>query len=159
MSCAKWSDEEILQMNKHLMSFATPREINRGARSLLIFKYWKGQEFRNFLCYFGFIAIRDYMAHSHYKNFLNLFCAVRMASSNKYVRKYAIIEKLFMDFVAEFKELNGGQFMTSNIHNVLHIIEDVDVSAYYHRFLPTPSKAIWAELKQSFVPAAVLLRR
>lgn len=121
----KWSHSELVQMSEHLISMRTPAEINRSARSLMIFRFWKGQEFRNFLLYFGFITIRGHLPSANYFHFMKLFCAVRLASSEKYVENIVLIDKLFRDYVREFRTLYGSQFMTSNVHNLLHIAEDV----------------------------------
>lgn len=45
MTYAKWSDEEVLDISKWLLNIKTPQEIHRDARSLLLFRLWKGQEF------------------------------------------------------------------------------------------------------------------
>lgn len=125
MACAKWSEEQVLQISEHLVGITTPSEVNCAARSLTLFRIWKGQEFRNFLCYFGFIALRNYL--SNYAHFMKLFCAIRSSSSDKYVRtNLPLIKILCKDFVEEFKTLYGREFMTSNVHNVLHIVEDVE---------------------------------
>lgn len=126
MACPKWSQDEVDAISEHLQATSTPSEIHRCARSLSIFRVWKGQEFRNFLNYYGIVVLRDHLGHRHYSNFVKLFCAVRLASSEKYLpSNYDLIEALFKDFVVEFKSLYGPEFMTSNVHNILHIIEDV----------------------------------
>lgn len=125
-ACPRWSATDVEEMSQLLMNINTPREINRGARSLLLFRIWKGQEFRNFLTYFGLVVIKKYMSSIYYEHFLKLVCAVRLASSEKYMRKnFKLIEMLFRDFILDFKEIYGPQFITSNMHNVLHVIEDI----------------------------------
>lgn len=129
MACFRWTDEEVDIISAFLLGIKTPCEINRDARSLQMFRLWKGQEFRNFLNYFGVVALRDRLPARIYSHFLVLFCAVRLASSEKYLHtNYLLIEKLFEKFVVDFKQIYGSEFMTSNIHNLLHISEDV------HRF-------------------------
>lgn len=125
MSFDKWSEDNVKEIDEHLRLIKTPREIHRDARSLYLFRIWKGHEFRNFLCYYGCVVLRRFLPHKHYRHFLKLFCAFRMASCEKLVSKHVLIEKLFQRFVEEFKRLYGAQFMFSNIHNILHIIDDV----------------------------------
>lgn len=85
---------------------------------------YKGQEYRNFLTYYGFVALKGYLTANIYNHFMKLFCAVRIASSEKYLNmNYTLIDILLKNFVAEFKSIYGGKFMTSNSHN--HIIDDV----------------------------------
>lgn len=58
---------------------------------------------------------------------MTFFCAVRLASSNAYLHtNYGLIRSFFHNFVAQFKEIHGGEFMTSNIHNLLHVIDDIE---------------------------------
>lgn len=126
MACPKWDDTELSEINALLVKIKTPREINRCARSLQIFSFWKGQEFRNFLIYFSVVALKKHLSSRYYNHFLKLFCAVRLASSDKYLdSNVGLIKLLIDDFLVEFKSIYGPQFMTSNIHNLLHLIDDV----------------------------------
>lgn len=76
-------------------------------------------------CYYGPVVLRDYLSVRYYNHFMKLFYAVRLAYSDKYVGRIALIDRLFEDYVEEFKELYGSAFMTSNVLNLLHIAEDV----------------------------------
>lgn len=126
MACLRWEPAVLSVMSLFLVNIKSPREIQRDARSMDLFNMWKGLEFRNFLNYFGVVVLRRHLPTSNYTHFLKLFCATRLASSNKYVhRNLTLIDSLFSDFVADFKSMYGPQFMHSNMHNVLHIAEDV----------------------------------
>lgn len=126
LACPSMSPGNLQKLDQTLVKIDTPREINRGVRRLSLFRVWTGTEFRNFLLYYGFVAMKEFLLPEYYKNYLKLFCAVRLASSEKYMSaNYTLIEILFADFVKEFKTIYGVQFITSNIHNVLHIHEDV----------------------------------
>lgn len=99
-----------------------------------IFQSARSLQFRNFLTYYGFVVVRNYLPASHFNHFMLLFCATRLASSDKYVcNNLGLIESLFKTFVEISKNLYGREFMTSNVHNLLHIVEDVE------RFEPLPS--------------------
>lgn len=130
MACFKWSDSEVNAMSEFLLSIKTPCEINRDARSLLLLRLWKGQEFKNFLTYFSIVALnKAKMPEPYYKHFMKFFCAVRLASSSKYAPiNCALIGALLKDFVDDFRrnKVYGPQFMTSNVHNLLHVVEDVE---------------------------------
>lgn len=125
MACLGWSKSEIQAMTDHMSVLRTPREINRDARSFKVFSMWKGQEFRNFLCYYGPVVLVERLPLRYYDHFLKLFCAVRHAYSEKYARQIPLIERLFVDYVKDFKNIYGAQFMTSNVHNLLHVHEDI----------------------------------
>lgn len=148
LACPKWDNDEMTELSKKLLHIKTPREINRNARSLHIFKFWKGQEFRNFLIYFSIVVLKDHLAERYYFHFLKLFCAVRLASSDKHLNQnYGLIKLLFDDFVLEFKSIYGPQFMTSNIHNLVHIIEDVQRFGPLHSISAYPFESNLGKMK------------
>lgn len=131
MACGSWTDKpdggQILQMTNHMRTIRSPHEINRDARSLVIFAVWKGLEFRNFLCYYGLVVVRHHLTARQFNHFMILFCAVRLAYSEKHARtQVVLIRKLFDEYVKEFKALYGPQFMTINVHNLLHVADDVE---------------------------------
>ena len=64
------------------------------------------------------------MNDEHYINFVRLFCAATICST-KYYRKYLpVAQMLFNEFIAKYHELFGT--VTSNIHNLTHIVEEVE---------------------------------
>lgn len=122
---ARWSVHEMKEVSGLLERIQMPREVNRDARSLHLFASWKGQEFRNFLNYYGVVVLRNHLRKKYYNNFLALFCAVRLCSSPKYLCKLPVAKLIFDSFILDFKKIYGSEYMSSNVHNVNHIVEDV----------------------------------
>lgn len=88
MACPRWHEDQIAAMNARLAAINTPREIHHGARSLALFRLWKGQEFRNFLNYDHTDVLREHLPKKYYEHFLLLFCGVRLASSDAYLLQF-----------------------------------------------------------------------
>lgn len=121
----KLTYQQQTEISKLLLKINTPKEINRDARSLELFACWKGQEFRNFLCYYGPLVLKKYLPQQNYCHFLKLYCAVRMSSNEKYFCHINVTKLLYDSFIADYKQLYGSECLTSNVHNLTHIVEDV----------------------------------
>lgn len=129
----KWSTFEKTQISKMLISVELPKEIHRRMRSLDHVSLWKGLEYRNFLNYVGIVILKDFLPEKYFTHFLMLFCAVRICSVERYSNLLHIARSLMNDFLIDFKALYGIEFMTSNIHNLCHLVDEVT------RFGPLPT--------------------
>lgn len=129
----KWSTSQKAEISKLLIDVRFPVEIHRRMRSLNFISLWKGLEYRNFLNYAGIVVLKDYLPEKYYTHFLLLFCAVRICSVKSYSHLLEIARSLFNDFLRDFKSLYGVEFMTSNIHNLCHVVDEVE------RFGPLPT--------------------
>lgn len=66
------------------------------------------------------------MPEREYKHFLMLFVAVRICSCRIYTKYFGIASKLFKMYVEEYESIHGRHNIGSNIHNLVHIIEDME---------------------------------
>lgn len=123
---AKWSVHGKQQFSAELVALRFPAEIHRRMRSLEHMSLWKGLEFRIFLNYAGVVLLKDYLPSKYYDHFLLLFCAVRICSVEAYKDFLPIAKMLFLDFINGFKKLYGSEFVTSNVHNLCHITDEVE---------------------------------
>lgn len=103
-----------------------PTDIHRSVRCLKTLKYWKGLEFRTVLLYVGIVVLKEALNEQEYVHFLTLSCAVRLCSSKFYKKYRSIAEKMFRDFVEKYMFLYGRSTISSNVHNLIHICEDMD---------------------------------
>lgn len=122
---AKWSTFEKKQISNLLVCVRFPMEIHRRMRSLDFVSVWKGLEYRNFLNYAGIVILKDFLPDKYFTHFVILFCAVRICSVSRYSNLLEIARSLFNDFLIQFKSLYGIEFMTSNIHNLCHVVDEV----------------------------------
>jgi len=103
-----------------------PVEFSRKPRSLLEFDRFKATEFRQLLLYLGPVIFHDCLDRKMYVHFLSLVVAVRILCSKKlhiYLNDYA--KCLLLYFVENFGKLYGFEFVSYNVHNLVHICDDV----------------------------------
>lgn len=60
-----------------------------------------------------------------YMHFLKLFIAVRLCSSKVYKPYQSIASKLFHFYVKEYELLYGRNSIGSNVHNLIHVVDDM----------------------------------
>lgn len=127
----KWSassktiiDQSIYHCNKNL-----PSDINRQVRALKYMKYFKATEFRTILLYTGMFIFKQILRTEIYDHFLHFCLAVRLCSCRTYVRKKNMMNlarALFSKYCNNFVLLYGSDSIVSNIHNISHIVDDVE---------------------------------
>lgn len=121
---------DIIILSNKLISFQThmPSDFARRPRSLMESKRWKATEFRQFLLYSGPVVLKSVLQKQKYEHFLTLHIAARILSSEKFCASDTHInyaEKLLKHFVETTKILYENYFLSHNIHNLLHIADDV----------------------------------
>lgn len=123
----KWSRQLIADAEVLMLCTKLPSEIHRAMRSLTCIKMWKGLEFRNFLMYSGLPTIL-HIYHSSdemYKMFLCLFCGTTICSSSQHSHLLDIAEQCFIRFAAHYQKVFGRATINSNVHNCIHIVQQV----------------------------------
>lgn len=126
---------EISQWLVHTNS-TKPKEIHRAVRGLDCLSFWKGTEFRTFLLYLGPVVLKDYLTPEMYQHFITLACAVTICSTKYYldIQNFSLLsEKLFLDFIEQYISLYGIDAVSSNVHNLCHVMNDIQ------RFGPLPN--------------------
>lgn len=113
-------DRKIFEANKDM-----PSDIHRSVRPFTYMSYWKGTEFRAFLLYVGVVVLKDHLPIETYEHFLQFFCAVRICQCEKYSKFVDLADTLFRKFVKNFILLFGGDHVVSNVHSLIHIVDDV----------------------------------
>lgn len=135
----KFSGRDIDQISNALKycNDYRPNEIHRAIRTLKCLKFWKGSEYRTFLLYLGPVILKDFLSNEVYHNYLLLFCAVTILSCKTYLKYINIAERLILDFIHQFGFIYGFDAISSNIHNLCHVVSDVkkfgclsEISAY-----------------------------
>lgn len=103
-----------------------PSDIHRYIRSLTCLSDWKGTEYRTFLLYIGLVVLKDNLEAERYGTFLKLFCAVHICFSKSYASLYPVARSLFVEFIEKHIEIYGDDSITSNIHYLSHLVDDVE---------------------------------
>lgn len=94
-----------------------PRGLNEVLR-------WKATEFRTFILYTGPIVLQSIIGEECYEHFICLHVCMTVLLSRTHGRLLHFIEKLLNYYVNKFGEMYGKEFMSHNIHGLLHLIDD-----------------------------------
>lgn len=123
-----WNRNETCEISAFLLKCnqTLPSEIHRCIRSLDHINYWKGTEYRTVLLYVGVVVFKDYLSQDEYAMFLKLFCAVTICSANLYSKYLPLARTLFIKFIVDHISIFGEGSVTSNIHNISHVVDDVE---------------------------------
>lgn len=123
----KWTEQDTSEINRVFANCNScmPSDIHRSVRKLDCLKFWKGTEFRTILHYLGVVVFKSVLREQEYNHFLKLFCAVILCSNDNYLKYLHIAKTLFDEYVEDYIDLYGIDTITSNVHNLSHIVDDV----------------------------------
>lgn len=128
----KWTDANIKNLNEMLRNINCdmPTDMNRSVRTIDCLKFWKGTELRTFLLYVGVVVLKHVLRDIEYDHFVKLFCAVTLCCTEKYINQNRVkmsqlISELFDEYAEEFIDIYGIEYVSSNVHSLTHVIEDV----------------------------------
>lgn len=120
----KWRAHDTQKVTHFLLTCKLPSEIHRCVRGLDELLHWKAVEFRSFFYYLSIVILPDVMSKESYEHFLCLFCAITICSCQKYRSLLDLSHELALYFVENFKNFYGN-YITSNIHNLVHVTDEV----------------------------------
>lgn len=88
-------------------------------------EYYKATELRQFLLYTGPVALKNIANKNVYIHFLVLSCAIRILGSFELYltyNNYAL--QLLQYFVEKYKIIYGEEYLTHNVHGLIHLPAD-----------------------------------
>lgn len=144
-------DKLIIYCNKELSS-----DINREVRILQYIRYYKATEFRTILLYSGMVIFKDVLDNRIYTHFLKLCLAVRLCYCKTYVKQkncLSLARKLFSEFCTNYVTIYGEDSIVSNIHNVIHIVDDVEYCGPLNDVSTYPFENYLREIKSNVAPS------
>ena len=94
-------------------------------RPLKYLAYWKGSEYRTFLNHISIALLRGRIHDDAYHHFKLFYVAITLFSSNNFTNHWDCAEPVLKQFVEDFALIYGKSHITSYVHNLLHIAEDV----------------------------------
>jgi hypothetical protein len=109
-------------INAVLSSIVTPKRISRKPGNVHDFSSWKANQFRDFLLFFGIVALKNVLKEEYYNNFKLLsegiytFCKEEFTQS-----EFLEASEKLIKFVLEFENLYEESNMRYNIHIITHI--------------------------------------
>lgn len=147
---AKWSANDIRNVSDFLNRTKMPREIKRRLRGLDELSHWKGTEYRTFLLYVSIVIVKNYFKSEEiYEHFLHFFCAIVICSRPDQCKaNYEVARQLLLHFLKGVKLLYGSQLFSSNMHNLCHLVDDVEKFGPLDTFSAYPFESKLYHLKK-----------
>lgn len=143
----KWSAQQTADISKYLSLLRLPSEIHRAVRGLDCLNHWKGTEFRTFFYYIGIVILKSFLPEDVFDHFLLFFCAVTICSSDTYSSLINVAESLLKHYIEQYVNIYGEDYITSNIHNVSHLIDDVKKFGILSSFSAYPFESKLYQIK------------
>lgn len=161
------SRRQKIEISDRLLHFSAhiPTEFQRKPRTIFEYQKWKATEFRFFLLYSGPIILKDILSSKLYDHFLLLHVACRILFSEELAVIHNAKTKKFLEiFVKVMPYLYGPQSQVINVHNLLHVSDDVmNFNCSLSRLSCFPFENVLGEIKRvirtSNKPLAQICRR
>ncbi|KAL6418036.1 hypothetical protein ACFW04_011100 [Cataglyphis niger] len=134
---------DIIELREYIpIEFARrPWDINELDR-------WKATEYRIFLLYLGPIILNKYLNADYFQHFCVLHTAIRILSHPDCFRNNLYANQLLLYFVKMFKILYSNDNLVYNVHNLIHLSEDVKRYGSLDTFNAFPFENYLKKLKQ-----------
>ena len=149
-----------------LLARHMPSEFSRRPRSLTDIDRYKATELRQILLYTGPIVLRNVLPDDIYNHFLLLHVSISiLANKRKSLNQEHVTyaEQLLKLFVQQMREIYKEESIVYNIHNLIHLADDVRSFGCLDNFSCFPFEnflfQIKNELRTSNRPLAQLCRR
>lgn len=117
---------QIAVLSSRLLKIQICKEFARVPRGVETVDHWKATEFRQFLLYTGVVILQEVLPKRLYMHFLCLSTAIRILLDDELSLKlidYA--QRLLIYFVKEYSSIYGGEYISFNVHNLIHLCSDV----------------------------------
>lgn len=163
----KWSKAHIDLCSRMLLRCqqCMPSDFHRSIRKLDSLRQWKGVEFRTVLLYVGIAVFKNILPDNEYEHFLTLFCACTICSCNLYKELQPLAKIMFKSYVKNYGRLYGEYSVGSNVHNLDHVVDDmqrndvgnlIDISTYKYE---NALRLLGLQLKHGRLPLEQISRR
>lgn len=125
-----------------------PFEFARIPRSLDFFPQFKSTELALFNSYVGPIVLKNILPEREYKNFLVFHVAVKLMSSKKYCHSFNTLKNLLIFFVNDSCVIYGQEFLSYNVHNLLHLGDKIFRFGPLYNFSAYPFESFYQIFKK-----------
>ena len=147
------TDEDIVLINEHLESCNPhiPEEFARKSDDMTVYSSWKATEGRLFLLYLGPVVLRNIFKgqlENVYDNFLSLHIATRILCTPGLESHYDYAEKLCEYFVNSCADIFGEQYVSRNVHGIIHLTEDARIYGTLDEFSAFPFENYMGSIKR-----------
>lgn len=122
------SSKDVDYVSQYLITIKhyIPSEFARKPRNLLEVDRWKATEFRQFLLYTGMVVMKSILPSIYYDHFLSFCVAIRIMADPQLCTTFnAYAHSLLQWFVSNYGTLYDDEYLSYNVHNLLHLANDV----------------------------------
>jgi len=124
--CAFSIRAKSTMINSLLVSIKPPSEVKRLPRSLESRCYWKASEWRAFLLLYSVVILKGVLPDRYYNHWILLVYSVYSMHQKLVDRTCLLTCDLALNkFVAEIPHLYGAEFVSYNVHLLVHLVESV----------------------------------
>ena len=118
--------KRIAEIDKRMMCTLPPSNVTRVPRELSTRAYWKANEWRSFLLFYAPIVLEGILPLSYYKHMLLLSTAL-FSLQREVISDVDLfhISTYLEEFVSSFRDLYGTEYMSYNVHLLLHMTDCV----------------------------------
>ncbi|CAG9771293.1 unnamed protein product [Ceutorhynchus assimilis] len=135
--------KSLIQMKPFIV-----REFARKPQELQCYSNWKATELRQFLLYTGPVVLYQVLPPTLYYHFLSLHIAIRIFCDEKHdVVQLQYAHDLISHFIQSFIVIYGEEFVSHNIHGLIHIKNDVERFGHLDAFSAFPFENFMKNLK------------
>uniref|UniRef100_A0A6P7GUF5 Uncharacterized protein LOC114343031 n=1 Tax=Diabrotica virgifera virgifera TaxID=50390 RepID=A0A6P7GUF5_DIAVI len=155
---------KVHEINLKLAEFKRfiPYEFSRKTRSIVDCKRYKATEFRLLLLYTGIIAFKEILPKKFYNNFLCLSLGTIILCSAEFSKDESFVDyanDLFTHFIKNSIKLYNPDFVSFNVHNMLHIADCVKLYGMLDNFSAFPFENYMPQLTKKVRKAALPLEQ
>lgn len=134
---------KLLELAKYM-----PNEFSRKPRSLNDLERYKATEFRSFLLYTGPVCLLGNIDENIYKNFLLLSVSINLLSVYRDPQNVQVAKKYLTAFIKHFEKLYGSRHLVYNLHNLVHLPDDVSRYGTVDKFSAFPFENYLGTMKR-----------
>lgn len=148
---SRFGGRKIIELSEILITTSkwVPKEFARKPRSLDEVSRWKATELRQFLLYLGPVVLQNILPANNVLHFNALNCAMRiLCHPTDCFRNNQYSRDLLIQFVETFKQLYGDESVIYNVHNLLHLNEDVLMYGSLDNFSAFPFENYMQSIKK-----------
>lgn len=148
ITIARFSGQTINEISEYLNACKLPSEFTRVMKGLDDLTHWKATQYRAFLHYIGIVVLKGRLIDEAYQHFLLLFCAVTLCSSKEYFQHLQVARAMIDEFIEIYMEFYGVHYVTSNVHNLTHLVDEVEMFGELETFSAYPFENMLGKIKR-----------
>ena len=117
---------QMKDLDRRLLKMQPPCEVTRYPRSLATRRFWKASEWRAFLLFYSLIILPGILPQPYLQHlFLLVFSIYTLLQSSVTSAELDAAERALRKFVSEVRTLYGLEYMSFNVHQLLHLPQSV----------------------------------